>query len=337
MVDKYTLKNRRYLWNKTKLLDFIFEVIKEEKIQFNSICDIFAWTGVVWNFFNDKNISVISNDILYSNFVSLKTFLLTNKWDFKKIPEYIKYLNNLTVKWPNYVSENFGDKYFDMKNALKIWAIRDEIENLKLKDIEKSILISSLIYASDKIANTCWHYAAFRKKMSKYQDVLLLEPDIEFDKNSNNVVYQKDANILAREIVSDLVYLDPPYNSRQYFNSYHVLENIAKREKPELEWITKQIKNRNDYKSDYCTNKAYDTFKDLIDNLNCKYIIVSYNNTWEKLDARSNSKLSDEQITEILSSKWELSLHEKEYKFFTTWKNNSIKWHKERLFVCKVK
>ena len=115
------------------------------------------------------------------------------------------------------------------------------------------------------------------------------------------------------------------------------MENIAKREKPELEWITKQIKNRNDYKSDYCTNKAYDTFKDLIDNLNCKYIIVSYNNTWEKLDARSNSKLSDKQITEILSSKWELSIHEKEYKFFTAWKNNSIKWHKERLFVCKVK
>ena len=133
------------------------------------------------------------------------------------------------------------------------------------------------------------------------------------------------------------MYLDPPYNSRQYFNSYHVLENIAKREKPELEWITKQIKNRNDYKSDYCTNKAYDTFKDLIENLNCKYIIVSYNNTWEKLDARSNSKLSDEQITQILNTKWELSLHEKEYKFFTTWKNNSIKWHKERLFVCKVK
>ena len=336
-MERYNLKNRRYLWNKTKLLDFIFEVIKEENIEFSSICDIFAWTGVVWNYFNDKNVKVIANDILFSNFVSLKTFLNTTQLNYKKIPWYINYLNSISSKKENYVSQNFWDKYFDMKNAIKIWAIRDEIENMNLSDIEKSILISSLIYAADKVANTCWHYAAYRKTMSKYQDILLLEPNIEFENNSNNIVYQEDANYLAKKISADLVYLDPPYNSRQYFNSYHVLENIAKREKPELEWITRQIKNRNDYKSDYCTNKAYDTFKDLIDNLNCKYIIVSYNNTWEKLDARSNSKLSDEQITEILSIKWKLTLHEKEYKFFTTWKNNSIKWHKERLFVCKVK
>lgn len=336
-METYNLKNRRYLWNKTKLLDFIFEVIKEENIKFNSICDIFAWTGVVWNYFNNKEVKVIANDILFSNFVSLKTFLNTTNLDYKNIPWYINYLNNLSTKKENYVSENFWNKYFDMKNAIKIWAIRDEIENMNLSDIEKSILISSLIYATDKIANTCWHYAAYRKKMSKYQNILLLEPNIDFESNNNNMVYQEDSNNLARKISADLVYLDPPYNSRQYFNSYHVLENIAKWEKPELEWITKQMKNRNDYKSDYCTNKAYDVFKDLIENLKCKFIIVSYNNTWEKLDARSNSKLSDEQITEILSKKWKLSIHEKEYKFFTTWKNNAIKWHKERLFVCKVK
>ena len=336
-MNNYSLKNRRYLWNKSKLLEFIYEIIKKENITFSSICDIFAWTWVVWDYFNKKNIKVISNDILYSNYTSLKTFLETNKKKYTNIPKYIKYLNNLKPDSNNYVSENYWNKYFDIKNALKIWTIREEIEKMELSDIEKSILISSLMYATDKVANTCWHYAAFRKQMSKYPEIELLEPDINFDNNENNIVYNEDANKLAKKIQADLVYLDPPYNSRQYFNSYHVLENIAKWEKPELEWITKQIKDRANYKSDYCSNKAYDVFNDLIQNLKCKYIIVSYNNTWEKLDARSNSKLKDNEIIEILNKKWKVSIHEKDYKFFTTWKNNNIKGHKERLFICKVK
>jgi len=69
-MTNYNLNNRRYLWNKFKLLDFISEIIEKEKINFSSFCDIFAWTWVVWNFFNKKNIKVISNDILEANFVS---------------------------------------------------------------------------------------------------------------------------------------------------------------------------------------------------------------------------------------------------------------------------
>lgn len=337
-MANYSLNNRRYLWNKFKLLDFISEIIEKENINFSSFCDIFAWTGVVWNFFNKRDIKIISNDILEANFVSLQAFLKATKKDFQKIPKYIEHLNNLkTTKKDNYVSINYWDKYFDYNNAIRIWEIREEIEKMNLKPIEKNILLSSLVYSVDRIANTCWHYAAFRKKMSKYPEIKLNIPEINFETNLNNEIYKEDANTLITKINPDVIYLDPPYNSRQYFNSYHVLENIVKWNKPELEWITKQIKDRSKYKSEYCSNNAYNIFGDLIEKANCKYLIVSYNNTWEKLDARSNSKLSDTQIIEILSKKGLVTIHEKDYKYYTAWKNNNIKEHKERLYVCKVK
>ena len=194
-MTNYNLNNRRYLWNKFKLLDFISEIIEKEKINFSSFCDIFAWTWVVWNFFNKKNIKVISNDILEANFVSLITFLKATKKDFEKIPEYIEHLNNLkTSKKDNYVSINYWDKYFDYNNAIRIWEIREEIEKMNLKPIEKNILLSSFVYSVDKIANTCWHYAAFRKKMSKYPEIKLNIPEINFESNLNNEIYKEDAN-----------------------------------------------------------------------------------------------------------------------------------------------
>ncbi len=337
-MKKYSLQNRRYLWNKFKLLNFIEEVIKKENIKFNSFTDIFAWTGVVWDFFNEKNVKIISNDILKANYVSLKTFLEANESDFKDIEKILNNLNNLEIpNEENYVSLNYWWKYFDENNSLLIWKIREEIENMKITKIQKNILLSSLVYAIDKIANTCWHYAAFRKKLDNYKKIQLSIPDIKLENNSKNKVYNKDANELIREIESDVLYIDPPYNSRQYFNSYHVPENIVKWDNAELEWITKQRKDRKKYKSEYCMVNAKDIFEDLIMNAKVKYIIVSYNNTWEKLDARSNSKIKDLEIREILWKKWDVKLYEKDYKYYTTGKNNNIKDHKERLYFCKVK
>ena len=208
---------------------------------------------------------------------------------------------------------------------------------MSITEKEKNILLSSLIYSLDKVANTCWHYAAFRKKLDKYSRIKLELPNVKIENNIDNEVYNKDANELVKKIETDILYIDPPYNSRQYFNSYHVPENIIKWDNADLEWVTQQRKDRKKYKSDYCTIQAKDIFSDLIKNSKAKYIIVSYNNTWEKLDARSNSRIKDSEIKEILWEKWDVILHEKDYKYYTTWKNNNISNHKERLYVCKVK
>ena len=95
-----------------------------------------------------------------------------------------------------------------------------------------------------------------------------------------------DANKLARQIKSDLVYIDPPYNSRQYSRFYHVYENLVKWEKPKLFGVACKPEPNN--VSDYCKVKAKDAFLDLVTNLDTKYLAVSYNNTY-----KSKSKSSE--------------------------------------------
>lgn len=95
------------------------------------------------------------------------------------------------------------------------------------------------------------------------------------------------------------------------------------------------MKDRKNIKSDYCTVKAPKAFEDLINNIDSKYILVSYNNMAQKGAGRSNAKISNEEIIEILNSKGDLELFSSDYKVFTTGKTN-ISDHKELLYLCKV-
>jgi len=149
-----------------------------------------------------------------------------------KIEYIIDELNSLKPK-KGYVSQNFGNSYFSMENAKKIDAIREKIDSYdNLNHREYCLILTSLLYAMDKIANTVGHYDAFRQKMDSHNPIFLKVP--EYYKNTGNNIYNKDANKLVREISADLVYIDTPYNSRGYENAYHVLENIAEWKKPLL-------------------------------------------------------------------------------------------------------
>ncbi len=94
--------------------------------------------------------------------------------------------------------------------------------------------MTSLNYSIDKIANTVGHYDAYIKKDIKDREFKLKLLDIDTKKNINNEIYNKDANSLIREIECDILYLDPPYNSRQYSDAYHLLENLTLWQKPEV-------------------------------------------------------------------------------------------------------
>ena len=142
-----------------------------------------------------------------------------------------------------------------------------------------------------------------------------------------------DANELVKEIQADLVYIDPPYNSRQYCDAYHLLENVAQWKKPEVFGVAKKM-DRSTMKSKYCTQSATEAFEDLIENINAKYILFSYNNMAEKGNDRSNAKISDDDIMRILQAKGELTVFSESYKAFTTGKSD-INNNEERLFLCK--
>jgi len=333
------IHNRRFLGNKTKLLGFIGDIVADKCRGYYTFCDIFAGTGVVGHYFNRPDTQIISNDILDSSYVSLQCWLGTKNYNKEKITNIINQLNALSLKNENYVSENFGGTYFTEENARQIGLIREEIKkfynNGEISQEEKNILLTSLIYAIDKVANTVGHYEAYRKKLDTLQRLKLLVPDVNFKNNLNNEIYQKDANQLIREIKCDVLYIDPPYNSRQYGDSYHLLENIITWEKPEVEGVAKKMVNRSHLKSKYCLKGAENVMRDLISNAQTNHILLSYNNTGEKKNERSNAKISDQRILEILRGRGEVEIFERDYKGFTTGKSDTL-GHTERVFYCKV-
>ena len=336
---KLQINNRRYIGSKNSLLDNIDKVVKKYyKNNDFVLADIFAGTGVVGNYFANKGSKVIVNDLLYSNYVAYNTWLSDGEYDIDKINEIIKDYNSLNPNkiTDNYFSEKFGNKYFHVNDAKIIGYIREDLEKQKKKltDREFYILLTSLMYETDKIANTCGHFESFLNKIPKEKGVQLRVPEIKNLKKKNDI-YCKDANQLVREIEADVFYIDPPYNARQYVNFYHVLENLALWRKPEdLEGNSMKFK-RDHLKSDYSKAKAPVVFEDLIDNIKGKLIVVSYNNTYDAKSGASNNKISEEQLETILSQKGKLTKIEIDYKFFNAGKTD-LKNHKEYLYVCEV-
>ena len=334
----FDISQRRYLGNKNAILSFIDTIIKNEIGDFDSFCDIFAGTGVVGNYFNTKDNTVILNDLLYHNFVALKAFLSDEHFNQEKVLKIINNFNNLSTNEDNYFSINFGNKYFSMQNARRIGAIREEIRKLFLKNTinqkEKDILLTSLNYAIDKIANTVGHYDAYIKKDIKELTFKMKMPKIESEKNVNNKIYNKDANTLIRDIECDILYLDPPYNSRQYSDAYHLLENLTLWQKPKLKGVAKKF-DRTHIKSEYCKTTASQSFEDLVKNAKAKYILLSYNNMGNKANLRSNARISDENIFRILGLRGKVKVFEQNHKEFNTGKKKRND-NKERIFFIKI-
>lgn len=341
LISKLGLKqsfinNRRYLGNKYSLSNFIRKIVDENCKNINIVVDIFSGTGAVSNTFKDK--ILITNDILYSNYISNYAWFGSEKYSIKRIIELIYYYNQVKTKENNYMRENFANTFFSADDCSKIGYIREDIEvKYKNKEInfkEYAILITSLLYAMDKIANTVGHYDAYRKNVDFEKNLVLNVLLPEETINYNNACYNLDSNELIKRIKGDLLYLDPPYNSRQYCDAYHLLENVARWEKPEVYGIARKM-DRTSLKSDYCMIKATKAFEELIENADTKYILLSYNNMSNKGNDRSNAKISDEDIIRILSKKGKVSIFESDYKSFSTGKSN-IKDNKERVFLCEV-
>jgi len=132
------------------------------------------------------------------------------------------------------------------------------------------MLIASLLYTADKIANTVGHFDAYFKK-EFVNDSFFMKPIDPIDTQEISI-FQEDTNDLAKKIKADVVYIDPPYNSRQYSRFYHVLETLTKWDKPKLHGVA--LKPEPENMSDYCRNNAKDKFAELVQNFNlCPHCI----------------------------------------------------------------
>ncbi len=95
--------------------------------------------------------------------------------------------------------------------------------------------------------------------------------------SSNHQVFCTDANTLAREVRSSIVYADPPYTKRQYSAYYHLPETIAVGDEPVIEGST-GLRPWEEKASDYCYRKrAPFALGELVSSVNCAHFFLSYN------------------------------------------------------------
>ncbi|EGQ3542994.1 DNA adenine methylase, partial [Staphylococcus pseudintermedius] len=282
----------RYIGSKAILLNEIEKVIeKNVSGSEGSFLDLFAGTNTVANHFKHKY-EVTTNDILYFSFVNSKAKIENNNpLKYSKLGiDPFKYLNDdnnaLNYNGCFYYTNNYtpcgNAMYFSEENGKKIDFIRNTIDewynNNLLEEYEYYYLVSSLIEAIPYISNITGTYGAFLKHWDKRAlNKLEIKPLTIINNGYNNKSYNQDANILVKNIKSDITYIDTPYNNRQYASNYHLLENIARNTKPKLNGKTK-IFDWSFLKSKYSMkSKAFDSLEDLISNLDTTYLILSYN------------------------------------------------------------
>lgn len=288
-----------YIGSKHSILDFIEEsildVVGDDKNY--TLCDIFAGTGVVGRRFKINGYNIIANDNQYYSYVINKHFIENNgeitfdKLKKNGIDDVFIYLNKLDnykgFIFNNYTEEGTKDNdikrmYFTSLNAIKIDSIRDKIEKWYKEELINSneyyYLITCLLEAADKVANTASVYEAFLKKTKRkaQEDLVLKELPVVINKDTNNVVYKEDCNQLIKHISGNILYMDPPYNERKYSTNYHILETIAYGDMPEIKGVAGSrcdgiISKFNSRKN------ALDALEDLIKNAKFKYVFLSYN------------------------------------------------------------
>jgi adenine-specific DNA-methyltransferase len=333
-LEKFDLQSRRYIGNKAKLTDWIMEIIQSETKGNDTFIDIFSGTAIVAREAMKTYKNVVLNDILYSNNIAYKAFFDNSKWDSKKIVDIVNEYNTLDpheIK-ENYFSKNFGGKFYEKEVSKLIGHIREDIESRKneLNEKEYAILLTSLIYTIDRLANTVGHFDAYIKKpiVKRPLNFRLIQTE-DF---TGAKIYREDSNQLVKLLKGDIAYIDPPYNSRQYSRFYHIYENLVKWEKPKLHGVA--LKPEPENMSKYCTVKAKDAFKDLVENLDVKYLAVSYNNTYKSKSKSSKNKIEYDEIVEILNGVGKTKIFEQSHQYFNAGKTE-FNDHKEFLFLTK--
>ncbi len=331
----FHLENRRYIGCKAKLVDWIFNIIATETENVHSFCDLFAGTGAVANRAFTLYDRVVVNDFLHSNNIIYKAFFQDSTWSKSKVLELLDRYNSIDPNTlsDNYFSLNYGDKFFDMKTSRLIGYIREDLASRRLYLTEKeyAVVLASLIYSIDRLANTLGHYEAYIKKAIAPRKLIIRMIDVNNFKGAE--IYQEDANNLARRVQADVVYIDPPYNSRQYSRFYHLLETLVQWTKPEL--FGSAMKPKEENMSNYCRRSAFAAFQDLIAHIDARYLVVSYNNTYKSKSSSSENKIKLEQIEEALNNCGETHIFEHAHSPFNSGKTE-FKDHKEYLFVTHV-
>ena len=307
-----------YIGSKYSLLDFIDHTIKSvvgKDMSQLVFCDLFAGTGIVGRHFKAQVGQVISNDWENYSYILNRNYI-GNHLEIEGKDDYIEKLNQLDGIENGFIYSQYclgggnNRQYFSDENGKKIDAARVAIEEWKnsgeISDDLYYFLLCSLIESADKHANTASVYGAFLKSLKKSaQKPIVIAPATYQFNCHNHQVYREDANTLIKSIRGDVLYLDPPYNARQYGANYHLLNTIAEYKAFEPKGKT-GLREYN--KSSYCSKTAVrDSFESLIADAQFRYIVLSYNN---------EGLMSIDTIQQIMSKYGQYQVFQREYSRF---------------------
>lgn len=284
----------RYIGSKERVLDFIDNTISQT---YGAICgamvaDLFSGTCCVAEMFKRQGAQVITNDYLHFSYALQIARVKLNRApdSFIKYPNALSELNNLQgiegFFYREYTAEgtanaNYHRNYFDANNAKKIDAICTQLSEWRkdqtITDDMFFLLSASLVDAITKVSNTSGTYGAFLKidDKRKYKK-LTLEPYTFYDNGYENKAYCMDIFELIDKVGGDILYLDPPYNGRQYPPYYHILETAVLYDEPKIYGITGR-RPYQDLLSPFCIKeRAQGAMVDLVSMANFTHIYISY-------------------------------------------------------------
>lgn len=338
----------KYIGNKSRLIGFIEECLKDFNINYNNskVYDLFSGTGSVSEFFLKNNCKVLSCDNM--NYAIAEQyrrlyFREEPKFDelkkiigYESLDDILKYLNCLEGT-EGYFFENFCEegeykrKFFSVSNAKKIDAIRNKLEEWKdiLPNEKYNFLVGILMNSADFVSNTAGTYGAYLKiwRSMALKELKLEKPN--FINSGEIKMYISDVvDFVKEQDKADIVYLDPPYNTRQYPAYFSVLESIVVNDNQILNGKT-GLRNYEKQKSKFSIKKdVKEEFEKLIDSIKSDYIVMSYS---------TEGILDSNFIMEVLKRKGKTKMYNTFYRRFKTnaWteKNTNLK---EILFICKV-
>ncbi len=345
-VDKIHRLN--YIGSKFQLLDWITAHMKEQtgwsSFANKTIADLFAGTGVVSYHFRKQMARVISNDAeLYSSIIThaLTRSVYTDTCkkiieEFQKDIQDNKHSTTIGFVTTHYSPYNSNErKFFTIDNAMRIDYIRSALETVKhtLSDDEYAFLLASILLSADAVSNVPAVYGCFLKNFkTKAMKTLTLSP-IHTNTTppvDGSITYHSDVldTGLLTSFESDAVYLDPPYNERQYSKNYFPLNIIAKT--PDTLLSELPLKGKTGIPSDcflspFCkkgetVEKAFDV---LFRTLKTKWVFLSYN---------SESIVPKEKMLELMNHYGTASVMERDYKRFKSFEYNNDVAIKEYLF-----
>lgn len=283
----------KYLGSKRVLIPHIERVVSALGPEVRTACDLFAGTTRVGQALKRMGLRVISNDTAAYSEVFGRCYIEADarRVSVAEVQEVLQHLASLPPR-EGYFTETFciRSRFFRPENGRRIDAIRDGIEEMALPEPLRSIVLTSLIEAADRVDSTTGLQMAYLKEWAPraYQPLRLRVPRLI---PGTGEVFREDANSLIHRLPAvDLLYLDPPYNQHSYFSNYHIWETLVRNDKPPVYGkACKRIDCRRTRSRYNSRRECFSALAEVVRSAKARYILVSFNDegfvTGEDLEA----------------------------------------------------